>query len=219
MKSVISVQSKKVLLTLVATPIFILLSSAKVFALDTYYFGRVVGNTPQMEPIAGASVFARFVSDNSNIPSDVLPSTGFLLTTTDSNGLFLIYEQESDPKIYDFARIGIQPVGIQASEYRSRIATNSEFLPVNVELSLLGVISAAGIPTTPTNALYQAALTLLRSEIPSPTLSTDIAAQGGSSLIKLTPVPEPSTTLGSILLLGFGALVKRQYSRKGKKVN
>lgn len=31
-------------------------------------------------------------------------------------------------------------------------------------------------------------------------------------------VPEPSTTLGSIIFLGFGASIKRQYARKCKKV-
>lgn len=36
--------------------------------------------------------------------------------------------------------------------------------------------------------------------------------------VTVTAVPEPSTTLGFGIALGFGALIKRQHSKKLKKV-
>lgn len=42
--------------------------------------------------------------------------------------------------------------------------------------------------------------------------------QAGVDAVEIESVPEPSTTLGSVMLLGFGALMKRQYSKKRKKI-
>ena len=164
-------------------------------AIPVYDVGRVITDGPSPHPVPDANIFIfYFNNEGDRFPESDGPAP-FLTATTDSNGLFAVYEDPMNVTLYDFKRIIVAPT--------STTSSGSFTVPVELHLDMLGAFSAAGFSPSLTGAALGALEGASGISIPVIT-SLDFSSQGNVETIVVNSIPEPSTWC--LLVTGLGGL-------------
>jgi len=185
----------------------LLVTSVPSHAIPVYFIGQVV--TSEGTPVVGADTAVRFFLKDD--PGLRFPDGSFLISTTDSNGLFVVAGNPNNLDLYDQVSVFVNGTSLTNPSIDS---FTTVFAGVEIGLSLEGILGAAGIPTS----LNGAALSLVQSVlgVPSIVLSTDLINQGtaGVLVVPNNPVPVPA----AIWLFGSGMIGLLGIARRKKPI-